>query len=66
MYLTDVLDEYVMQQLADYEDLKFVNIAKEDIEHLDKVRVGGWVMGGGGSEGGGRSSIGHCEEVIER
>jgi HSP90 family molecular chaperone len=37
MYLTDVLDEYVMQQLADYEDLKFVNIAKEDIEHLDKV-----------------------------
>lgn len=39
MYLTDVLDEYVMQQLPEYEDFKFVNIAKEDIEHLDKVRV---------------------------
>lgn len=36
MYLTDVLDEYVMQQVPEYEDYKFVNIAKEDIEHLDK------------------------------
>lgn len=43
IYLTDVLDEYVMQQLPEYEDYKFVNIAKEDIEHLDKVccRQGG-------------------------
>ena len=40
MYLTDVLDEYVMQQLPEYEDFKFVNIAKEDIEHLDKVSNG--------------------------
>jgi HSP90 family molecular chaperone len=32
MYLTDVLDEYVMQQLTEYEDLKFANIAKEDVD----------------------------------
>lgn len=40
IYLTDVLDEYVMQQLPEYEDYKFVNIAKEDIEHLDKDKDG--------------------------
>jgi len=56
MYLTDVLDEYVMQQVPEYEDYKFVNIAKEDIEHLDKVRGRGWQArgGGGGGEGRGR------------
>eukprot|EP00878_Enallax_costatus_P000207 GHUV01000266.1.p1 GENE.GHUV01000266.1~~GHUV01000266.1.p1 ORF type:complete len:827 (+),score=175.61 GHUV01000266.1:179-2659(+) len=32
MYLTDVLDEYVMQQLTEFEDFKFANIAKEDAE----------------------------------
>eukprot|EP00882_Tetradesmus_deserticola_P010868 GHRQ01011487.1.p2 GENE.GHRQ01011487.1~~GHRQ01011487.1.p2 ORF type:complete len:263 (+),score=161.76 GHRQ01011487.1:301-1089(+) len=32
MYLTDVLDEYVMQQLTEFEDFKFVNIAKEDVD----------------------------------
>jgi hypothetical protein len=46
IYLTDVLDEYVMQQLPEYEDYKFVNIAKEDIEHLDKVKR---PRGGGGA-----------------
>jgi len=40
IYFTDVLDEYVMQQLPEYEDYKFVNIAKEDIEHLDKDKEG--------------------------
>eukprot|EP00879_Flechtneria_rotunda_P006822 GHRR01007166.1.p1 GENE.GHRR01007166.1~~GHRR01007166.1.p1 ORF type:complete len:676 (+),score=237.26 GHRR01007166.1:233-2260(+) len=32
LYMTDVLDEYVMQQLPDFEDFKFVNIAKEDVD----------------------------------
>ncbi|KAF6264589.1 Hsp90 protein-domain-containing protein [Scenedesmus sp. NREL 46B-D3] len=32
MYLTDVLDEYVMQQLTEFEDFKFANIAKEDVD----------------------------------
>nr|QBB20008.1 heat shock protein hsp90B [Ettlia sp. YC001] len=32
LYLTDVLDEYVMQQLTEFEDFKFANIAKEDVE----------------------------------
>lgn len=32
MYLTDVLDEYLMQQLTEFEDFKFANIAKEDVD----------------------------------
>ncbi|KAF8060354.1 HSP90B1 [Scenedesmus sp. PABB004] len=32
VYLTDVLDEYLMQALPEFEDSKFVNIAKEDVD----------------------------------
>jgi hypothetical protein len=32
MYMTDVLDEYVMGQLTEFEDFKFANIAKEDLD----------------------------------
>lgn len=32
IYMTDVLDEYVMQQLTEFEDYKFANIAKEDVD----------------------------------
>lgn len=30
--MTDVLDEYIMGHLTEFEDAKFVNIAKEDLE----------------------------------
>jgi hypothetical protein len=30
-FFTDVLDEYVMQHLQDYEDHRFVNVSKEDV-----------------------------------
>lgn len=39
MYLTDVLDEYVMQQLTEFEDYKFANIAKEDVELAEESEV---------------------------
>lgn len=34
--MTDVLDEYVMAQLTEYEDLKFINISKEDLKLGDE------------------------------
>lgn len=43
IYYTDVLDEYVMQHLSEFEDHKFVNVAKEDV----KVRDGGELEGVG-------------------
>ncbi|KAI8467493.1 MAG: Hsp90 protein-domain-containing protein [Monoraphidium minutum] len=36
MYLVDVLDEYVMGQLTEYEDLKLINISKEDLKVGDE------------------------------
>lgn len=32
LYLTDVIDEYVMGHLTEYEDLKLANISKEDLK----------------------------------
>lgn len=36
IYFTDVLDEYVMQHVLDYDDHKFANVAKEDLKLGDK------------------------------
>eukprot|EP00197_Chlamydomonas_leiostraca_P012972 CAMPEP_0202865410 /NCGR_PEP_ID=MMETSP1391-20130828/5942_1 /ASSEMBLY_ACC=CAM_ASM_000867 /TAXON_ID=1034604 /ORGANISM="Chlamydomonas leiostraca, Strain SAG 11-49" /LENGTH=829 /DNA_ID=CAMNT_0049545253 /DNA_START=106 /DNA_END=2595 /DNA_ORIENTATION=+ len=36
IYYTDVLDEYVMQHVLDYDDKKFANVAKEDLKLADK------------------------------
>eukprot|EP00798_Chlamydomonas_sp_ICE-L_P027680 gene27680-7322_t len=36
IYFTDVLDEYVMQHMIDYDDKKFANAAKEDLKMSDK------------------------------
>ncbi|GFH24560.1 heat shock protein 90B, partial [Haematococcus lacustris] len=39
IYFTDVLDEYVMQHMVDYEDKKFANASKEDLKMADKDEV---------------------------
>lgn len=36
IYFTDALDEYVMQQLTEYEDIKFQNASKENLKLSDK------------------------------
>jgi len=36
IYFTDVLDEYVMQHVLDYDDKKFANASKEDLKLSDK------------------------------
>lgn len=36
IYFTDALDEYVMQQLTEYDDLKFQNASKENLKMSDK------------------------------
>ena len=36
IFFTDSLDEYMMQQLTDYEDLKFQNASKENLKMSDK------------------------------
>lgn len=36
IYFTDVLDEYVMQHLLDYDDKKLANASKEDLKLADK------------------------------
>lgn len=36
IYFTDVLDEYVMQHLLEYDDKKFQNASKEDLKLADK------------------------------
>jgi heat shock protein beta len=36
LYLTDVLDEYLMQHLLEYDDKKFQDAAKEDLKMSDK------------------------------
>lgn len=36
IYFTDVLDEYVMQHLLEYDDKKFQNASKEDLKLSDK------------------------------
>lgn len=40
IYFTDVLDEYVMQQLTEFEDHKFANVAKEDIKVCGRAAGG--------------------------
>ncbi|EFJ49245.1 hypothetical protein VOLCADRAFT_80696 [Volvox carteri f. nagariensis] len=39
IYFTDVLDEYVMGHLLDYDDKKFVNASKDDLKLSDKDEV---------------------------
>ncbi|KAG2435339.1 hypothetical protein HXX76_007412 [Chlamydomonas incerta] len=39
IYFTDVLDEYVMGHLLDYDDRKFSNASKEDLKLTDKDEV---------------------------
>ena len=39
IYFTDVLDEYVMGHLLDYDDKKFSNASKEDLKLTDKDEV---------------------------
>jgi heat shock protein beta len=39
IYFTDVLDEYVMGHLLDYDDKKFANASKEDLKLADKDEV---------------------------
>jgi hypothetical protein len=36
IFMTDVLDEYVMGQLTEYDDLKLANISKEDLKLGDE------------------------------
>mmetsp|Transcript_23842 Transcript_23842/g.61219 ORF Transcript_23842/g.61219 Transcript_23842/m.61219 type:complete len:430 (+) Transcript_23842:1-1290(+) len=36
IYFTDALDEYMMQQLTEYDDLKFQNASKENLKMSDK------------------------------
>lgn len=38
--MTDVLDEYVMAQLTEYEDLKLANASKEDLRVGDEKEGG--------------------------
>jgi hypothetical protein len=46
MFMTDVLDEYVLAQLTEYEDLKLINISKEDMKvGLCNGGVGVWGWG---------------------
>ncbi len=39
IFFTDVLDEYVMGHLQDYDDKKFANASKEDLKLADKDEV---------------------------
>ncbi|KAG2483309.1 hypothetical protein HYH03_017812 [Edaphochlamys debaryana] len=39
IFFTDVLDEYVMGHLLDYDDKKFANASKEDLKLTDKDEV---------------------------
>ncbi|GFR49495.1 hypothetical protein Agub_g11413 [Astrephomene gubernaculifera] len=39
IFFTDVLDEYVMGHLLDYDDKKFANASKEDLKLADKDEV---------------------------
>jgi heat shock protein beta len=39
IYFTDPLDEYLMQNLTEFDDKKFANASKEDLSFGDKVRV---------------------------
>ncbi len=54
IFFTDVLDEYMMQQLLEYDDRKFANASKDDLkltDEDDKERKQDKVGGGGVARG---------------
>ena len=55
IYFTDPVDEYLMQNLMEFEDIKFQNASKDDLKLGDKdakkenKKLKVWEQGGGGN-----------------